>query len=63
MQDMQCMVHYDSNYVTLAGHQDHFFEMDMTTGEVYPKEVMLNQIYPIQFFMNQLSLAIIRRPS
>eukprot|EP00794_Sanderia_malayensis_P005348 gene5348-6019_t len=42
MQDMQCMVHYDSNYVTLAGHQDHFYELDITTGEVYPSEVEVN---------------------
>lgn len=39
MQDMQCMVHYDSSYVTVAGHQDHFYEIDMTAGEVYPREV------------------------
>lgn len=39
MQYMQCMVHYDSNYVTLAGHQDRFYEVDMTSGELYQREV------------------------
>ena len=41
MQDMQCMVNYDSNYVTLAGHQDHFYELDITSGEIYQREVIL----------------------
>ena len=40
MQDMLCMVHYDNNYVTIAGHQDHFYELDMTSGEVYQREVI-----------------------
>ncbi|XP_065071436.1 PAN2-PAN3 deadenylation complex catalytic subunit PAN2-like [Rhopilema esculentum] len=39
MHNMQCMVHYDSNYVTIAGHQDHFYEVDMTSGEVYQREI------------------------
>ena len=41
MHNMQCMVHYDSNYVTIAGHQDHFYEVDMASGEVYQREVTL----------------------
>ena len=40
MQDMLCMVHYDNNYVTIAGHQDHFYELDMTSGEAYQREVL-----------------------
>ena len=56
MQDMQCMLHQESTYVLLAGHQEHFYELDMTSGEVYPREVccynLLLVIIRIKYIFN-----------